>query len=154
MKRFISFGFVNVIFYVWHNHIYIYLFNYIWCFVMLCYVWMKILLKDGPYGHYVQLGEDKKGHLPKRASVSQVYYIFIFLFLFICFFLVIFMTYNFSCNVMIRFQMLPLLLWKMLFSCCVTPLLWYVFVIWIHIFFISKIYIVIPEFIILNSYIF
>ncbi|KAI3796617.1 hypothetical protein L1987_39295 [Smallanthus sonchifolius] len=31
----------------------------------------KILLKDGPYGHYVQLGEDKKGHLPKRASVSQ-----------------------------------------------------------------------------------
>ncbi|GKC81708.1 DNA topoisomerase, type IA, partial [Tanacetum coccineum] len=32
----------------------------------------KILLKDGPYGHYVQLGEDKKGHLPKRASVSQI----------------------------------------------------------------------------------
>ncbi|KAK9065444.1 hypothetical protein SSX86_014843 [Deinandra increscens subsp. villosa] len=32
----------------------------------------KILLKDGPYGHYVQLGEDKKGHSPKRASVSQI----------------------------------------------------------------------------------
>ncbi|KAK1424641.1 hypothetical protein QVD17_19974 [Tagetes erecta] len=32
----------------------------------------KILLKDGPYGHYVQLGEDKKGHLPKRASVAQI----------------------------------------------------------------------------------
>ncbi|KAI3746267.1 hypothetical protein L6452_08693 [Arctium lappa] len=32
----------------------------------------KVLLKDGPYGHYVQLGEDKKGHLPKRASVSQI----------------------------------------------------------------------------------
>ncbi|KAG9150828.1 hypothetical protein Leryth_002976 [Lithospermum erythrorhizon] len=32
----------------------------------------KVLLKNGPYGYYVQLGEDRKGHLPKRASVSQV----------------------------------------------------------------------------------
>ncbi|CAL5402335.1 hypothetical protein CsSME_00025706 [Camellia sinensis var. sinensis] len=32
----------------------------------------KILLKNGPYGFYVQLGEDRKGYLPKRASVSQV----------------------------------------------------------------------------------
>ncbi|KAL0305291.1 UNVERIFIED_CONTAM: DNA topoisomerase 1 [Sesamum angustifolium] len=31
----------------------------------------KVLLKSGPYG-YVQLGEDRKGHLPKRASVSQI----------------------------------------------------------------------------------
>ncbi|KAK2983113.1 hypothetical protein RJ640_027160, partial [Escallonia rubra] len=31
----------------------------------------KILLKNGPYGHYVQLGEDRKGYLPKRASISQ-----------------------------------------------------------------------------------
>ncbi|KAI7987266.1 hypothetical protein LOK49_LG13G00079 [Camellia lanceoleosa] len=31
-----------------------------------------ILLKNGPYGFYVQLGEDRKGYLPKRASVSQV----------------------------------------------------------------------------------
>ncbi|KAA8528204.1 hypothetical protein F0562_035545 [Nyssa sinensis] len=31
----------------------------------------KILLKNGPYGCYVQLGEDRKGYLPKRASVSQ-----------------------------------------------------------------------------------
>ncbi|THG15686.1 hypothetical protein TEA_021643 [Camellia sinensis var. sinensis] len=31
----------------------------------------KILLKNGPYGFYVQLGEDRKGYLPKRASVSQ-----------------------------------------------------------------------------------
>ncbi|XP_047342051.1 DNA topoisomerase 1-like [Impatiens glandulifera] len=30
----------------------------------------KILLKGGPYGSYVQLGEDRKGSLPKRASVS------------------------------------------------------------------------------------
>ncbi|KAI7978826.1 hypothetical protein LOK49_Contig739G00001, partial [Camellia lanceoleosa] len=30
-----------------------------------------ILLKNGPYGFYVQLGEDRKGYLPKRASVSQ-----------------------------------------------------------------------------------
>ncbi|KAL7168627.1 hypothetical protein ACSBR2_038963 [Camellia fascicularis] len=30
----------------------------------------KILLKNGPYGFYVQLGEDRKGYLPKRASVS------------------------------------------------------------------------------------
>ncbi|KAL3828359.1 hypothetical protein ACJIZ3_017161 [Penstemon smallii] len=32
----------------------------------------KVLLKSGPYGHYVQLGEDRKGHLPKRASVSRI----------------------------------------------------------------------------------
>ncbi|KAM3252036.1 DNA topoisomerase 1 isoform X1 [Capsicum annuum] len=32
----------------------------------------KVLLKNGPYGYYVQLGEDKKGHVPKRASLSQV----------------------------------------------------------------------------------
>ncbi|CAK9141711.1 unnamed protein product [Ilex paraguariensis] len=32
----------------------------------------KILLKNGPYGSYVQLGEDRKGYLPKRASVSRI----------------------------------------------------------------------------------
>ncbi|KAL7154471.1 hypothetical protein ABFS83_03G004000 [Erythranthe nasuta] len=32
----------------------------------------KVLLKCGPYGHYVQLGEDRKGHLPKRASAKQI----------------------------------------------------------------------------------
>lgn len=32
----------------------------------------QILLKGGPYGSYVQLGEDKKGYSPKRASVSLV----------------------------------------------------------------------------------
>lgn len=32
----------------------------------------NILLKNGPYGFYVQLGEDRKGYLPKRASVSQI----------------------------------------------------------------------------------
>ncbi|KAL7225218.1 hypothetical protein ACSBR1_020572 [Camellia fascicularis] len=30
-----------------------------------------ILLKNGPYGFCVQLGEDRKGYLPKRASVPQ-----------------------------------------------------------------------------------
>ncbi|KAL0553231.1 hypothetical protein IC582_007120 [Cucumis melo] len=32
----------------------------------------KILLKKGPFGFYVQLGEDRKGFLPKRASLSQI----------------------------------------------------------------------------------
>ncbi|KAG8367113.1 hypothetical protein BUALT_Bualt16G0038800 [Buddleja alternifolia] len=32
----------------------------------------KVLLKSGPYGYYVQLGEDRKGHLPKRASVARI----------------------------------------------------------------------------------
>ena len=32
----------------------------------------QILLKSGPYGFYVQLGEDRKGYMPKRTSVSQV----------------------------------------------------------------------------------
>lgn len=32
----------------------------------------KILLKNGPYGFYVQLGEDRTGYLPKRASVSHI----------------------------------------------------------------------------------
>ncbi|KAK4774505.1 hypothetical protein SAY86_009440 [Trapa natans] len=32
----------------------------------------KILLKKGPYGSYVQLGEDRKGYLPKRASTAQL----------------------------------------------------------------------------------
>ncbi|GLT62943.1 hypothetical protein SLA2020_355440 [Shorea laevis] len=31
----------------------------------------KVLLKSGPYGIYVQLGEDRKGYLPKRASASH-----------------------------------------------------------------------------------
>ncbi|XP_020089817.1 uncharacterized protein LOC109711271 [Ananas comosus] len=32
----------------------------------------KVFLKKGPYGYYVQLGDDKKGYTPKRASVSEV----------------------------------------------------------------------------------
>lgn len=32
----------------------------------------KIFLKKGPYGYYVQLGEDRKGYSPKRASVAEV----------------------------------------------------------------------------------
>ncbi|KAG6706212.1 hypothetical protein I3843_07G206400 [Carya illinoinensis] len=32
----------------------------------------KVLLKNGPYGFYVQLGEDRKGYLPKRTSVSHI----------------------------------------------------------------------------------
>nr|KYP39101.1 DNA topoisomerase 1 [Cajanus cajan] len=32
----------------------------------------KVLLKTGPYGFYVQLGEDRKGYTPKRASVSHI----------------------------------------------------------------------------------
>ncbi|KAK1268060.1 hypothetical protein QJS04_geneDACA006676 [Acorus gramineus] len=32
----------------------------------------KIYLKQGPYGYYVQLGEDKKGHTPKRAPITQI----------------------------------------------------------------------------------
>ncbi|KAF3773360.1 DNA topoisomerase 1 [Nymphaea thermarum] len=31
----------------------------------------KILLKNGPYGFYIQLGEDRKGYSPKRASLAQ-----------------------------------------------------------------------------------
>ncbi|XP_057839802.1 uncharacterized protein LOC131049755 isoform X2 [Cryptomeria japonica] len=33
---------------------------------------MQVFLKCGPYGHYVQLGEDTKGWKPKRASVSKI----------------------------------------------------------------------------------
>ncbi|KAH1056468.1 hypothetical protein J1N35_034533 [Gossypium stocksii] len=32
----------------------------------------KVLLKNGPYGYYVQLGEDRNGYLPKRSSVSHI----------------------------------------------------------------------------------
>uniref|UniRef100_A0A0A9G966 Uncharacterized protein n=1 Tax=Arundo donax TaxID=35708 RepID=A0A0A9G966_ARUDO len=32
----------------------------------------KVFLKQGPYGYYVQVGEDKKGLSPKRASLSEV----------------------------------------------------------------------------------
>ncbi|RLM55916.1 DNA topoisomerase 1-like [Panicum miliaceum] len=32
----------------------------------------KVFLKQGPYGHYVQVGDDKKGLFPKRASLSEV----------------------------------------------------------------------------------
>lgn len=32
----------------------------------------KVFLKNGPYGHYVQLGEDRTGYLPKRSSVSHI----------------------------------------------------------------------------------
>lgn len=35
-------------------------------------IYLQVLLKGGPYGSYVQLGVDRKGYLPKRASVSQV----------------------------------------------------------------------------------
>ncbi|XWS26087.1 hypothetical protein CRYUN_Cryun26dG0000800 [Craigia yunnanensis] len=32
----------------------------------------KVFLKNGPYGYYVQLGEDRTGYLPKRSSVSHI----------------------------------------------------------------------------------
>ncbi|CAL1385310.1 unnamed protein product [Linum trigynum] len=32
----------------------------------------KILLKKGPYGFYIQLGEDKKDYIPKRTSLSHI----------------------------------------------------------------------------------
>ncbi|KAL6865303.1 hypothetical protein ACP4OV_016454 [Aristida adscensionis] len=32
----------------------------------------KVFLKQGPYGYYVQVGEDRKGPSPKRASLSEV----------------------------------------------------------------------------------
>ncbi|XP_072991034.1 uncharacterized protein [Typha latifolia] len=32
----------------------------------------KVFLKNGPYGYYVQLGDDRKGCSPKRASLSEV----------------------------------------------------------------------------------
>ncbi|XP_039014290.1 DNA topoisomerase 1-like isoform X2 [Hibiscus syriacus] len=32
----------------------------------------KIFLKSGPYGHYVQLGENRTGYQPKRSSVSHI----------------------------------------------------------------------------------
>ncbi|WZY86125.1 hypothetical protein YC2023_032509 [Brassica napus] len=32
----------------------------------------QVILKCGPYGYYVQLGEDKKGHLPKRANAAHI----------------------------------------------------------------------------------
>ncbi|KAM1618126.1 hypothetical protein ACFX1R_018318 [Malus domestica] len=32
----------------------------------------KVLLKKGPYGCYVQLGEDRKTYVPKRANVSHI----------------------------------------------------------------------------------
>ncbi|CAK7354374.1 unnamed protein product [Dovyalis caffra] len=33
---------------------------------------MRLLLKNGPYGFYIQLGDDRKGHTPKRSSVSHI----------------------------------------------------------------------------------
>lgn len=33
---------------------------------------LQVFLKQGPYGHYVQVGEDKRGLFPKRASLSEV----------------------------------------------------------------------------------
>ena len=38
----------------------------------LIVLFFQILLKSGPYGFYVQHGEDRKGFVPKRASVSHV----------------------------------------------------------------------------------
>ncbi|KAG1327470.1 DNA topoisomerase 1 [Cocos nucifera] len=32
----------------------------------------RIYLKNGPYGYYIQLGDDRKGYSPKRASISEV----------------------------------------------------------------------------------
>uniref|UniRef100_A0A7N0VE90 DNA topoisomerase n=1 Tax=Kalanchoe fedtschenkoi TaxID=63787 RepID=A0A7N0VE90_KALFE len=32
----------------------------------------KVLLKVGPYGHYIQLGEDKKSRSPQRASAGHI----------------------------------------------------------------------------------
>ncbi|XP_050366925.1 uncharacterized protein LOC126785323 [Argentina anserina] len=32
----------------------------------------KVYLKSGPYGSYVQLGEDRKGYSPKRASIAHI----------------------------------------------------------------------------------
>ncbi|KAL6212621.1 hypothetical protein ACLB2K_017839 [Fragaria x ananassa] len=32
----------------------------------------QVLLKTGPYGSYVQLGEDRKGYTPKRACIAHI----------------------------------------------------------------------------------
>ncbi|KAK9029412.1 hypothetical protein V6N11_026530 [Hibiscus sabdariffa] len=32
----------------------------------------KVFLKNGPYGYYVQLGEDRTGYLPKRSTASHI----------------------------------------------------------------------------------
>lgn len=32
----------------------------------------KVFLKQGPYGHYIQVGEDRKGVSQKRAPPSKV----------------------------------------------------------------------------------
>ena len=41
---------------------------------LICWIHflVQVILKCGPYGYYVQLGEDKKGHLPKRANAAHV----------------------------------------------------------------------------------
>jgi hypothetical protein len=39
---------------------------------------LQVFLKQGPYGYYVQVGEDKKGLFPKRASLSEVIITFFF----------------------------------------------------------------------------
>ena len=36
------------------------------------FILLQVLLKNGPYGYYVQLGEDRKDYAPKRSSVSHV----------------------------------------------------------------------------------
>jgi topoisomerase IA-like protein len=33
-------------------------------------LFLQVFLKQGPYGYYVQVGEDKKGMCPKRAALS------------------------------------------------------------------------------------
>lgn len=52
------------------------LFNFLFGLLIIVYEWAlcfpQVLLKSGPYGVYVQLGEDRKGYIPRRASVSHV----------------------------------------------------------------------------------
>ena len=33
---------------------------------------LQVFLKQGPYGYYIQVGEDRKGASQKRASLSEV----------------------------------------------------------------------------------
>jgi topoisomerase IA-like protein len=33
---------------------------------------LQVFLKQGPYGYYIQVGEDRKGSSQKRAPLSEV----------------------------------------------------------------------------------
>jgi hypothetical protein len=82
---------------------------------------LQVFLKQGPYGYYIQVGEDRKGASQKRASLSKVTNPLLWKLS------VQRLITKISLNILFRSKMSTLSLSKMQLSYCSIPKFWYAF---------------------------